>query len=114
VESGGAESGRRLLSVTGSGNTTATGFVSGKFHDGIGNDCRWRQGAAAERAPAIACASRSCVRRGVLRGADGDAVTGATTTGTLATLSYPNTHTKLGQLRGGRAAERGWRVTTAT
>jgi hypothetical protein len=89
VESGGA-SPAAVLSVTGSGNTTATGFVSGKFMMGSGT-MSLATGAAAGTGPAIACASgHAC-----------DGVSGtvtlttgtSTTTGTLATLSYPNTHT---------------------
>jgi hypothetical protein len=75
------------LTVTGSGNTTATGFLSGKFY--IGNSAMSAAaGAAAGTSPTIACAT-SCT------GAQGtfSITTGAsTTTGTLLTLSFPNTH----------------------
>jgi hypothetical protein len=89
VESGGS-SPAAVLSVTGSGNTTAIGFVSGKFMMGTGT-MSLGTGAAAGTGPAIACASgHAC-----------DGVSGtvtlttgtSTTTGTLATLSFPNTHT---------------------
>jgi hypothetical protein len=89
VESGGS-SPAAVLSVTASGNTTATGFVSGKFMMGSGT-MSMGAGAAAGTSPAIACASGHVC----------DGVSGAvtlttgtsTTTGTLATLSFPNTHT---------------------
>jgi hypothetical protein len=89
VESGGA-SPAAVLSVTGSGNTTATGFVSGKFMMGSGT-MSLGTGAAAGTGPAIACASGH-----VCDGVSGTVTltTGtSTTTGTLATLSFPNTHT---------------------
>jgi hypothetical protein len=89
VESGGS-SPAAVLSVTGSGNTTATGFVSGKFMMGSGT-MSLGTGAAAGTGPAIACASGH-----VCDGVSGTVTltTGtSTTTGTLATLSFPNTHT---------------------
>jgi hypothetical protein len=89
VESGGA-SPAAVLSVTGSGNTTATGFVSAKFMMGSGT-MSLGTGAAAGTSPSIACASGH-----VCDGVSGTATltTGtSTTTGTLATLSFPNTHT---------------------
>ncbi len=89
VESGGA-SPAVVLTVTGSGNTTATGFVSGKFMIGSGT-MGLATGAAAGTSPSIACASSHLC----------DGVSGTVTlttgtspaTGTLATLSFPNTHT---------------------
>jgi len=89
VESGGA-SPAAVLSVTGSGNTTATGFVSGKFMIGSGT-MSLATGAAAGTSPAITCASGH-----VCDGVSGTVTltTGtSTTTGTLATMSFPNTHT---------------------
>ena len=89
VESGGS-SPAAVLSVTGSGNTTATGFVSGKFMMGSGT-MSLGTGAAAGTGPAIACASGH-----MCDGVSGTVTltTGtSTTTGTLATLSFPNTHT---------------------
>jgi len=75
------------LTVTGSGNTTATGFLSGKFY--IGNSAMSAAaGAAAGSLPTVACAT-SCT------GAQGtySITTGTSTaTGTLVTLSFPNTH----------------------
>jgi hypothetical protein len=89
VESGGS-SPAAVLSVTGSGNTTATGFVSGKFMIGSGA-MSLGTGAAAGTGPAIACSSGH-----VCDGVSGTVTltTGTSTTaGTLATLSFPNTHT---------------------
>jgi len=88
VESGGS-SPAAVFSTTASGNTTATGFVSGKFMMGSGT-MSLGAGAAAGSSPTIGCASGHVC----------DGVSGAvtlttgtsTTTGTLATLSFPNTH----------------------
>ena len=88
----GAASPATVLAVTGSGNTTASGFVSGKFFMGSGtNSMTLAVGAAAGTSPSIACTtSHMC-----------DGVTGSVTlttgtsptTGTLATLTFPNAHT---------------------
>ena len=88
----GASTPATVLAVTGSGNTTASGFVSGKFFMGSGtNTMTLAAGAAAGTSPSIACAtSHMC-----------DGVTGTVTlttgtsptTGTLATLTFPSTHT---------------------
>jgi hypothetical protein len=86
----GASSPSTVLTVTGSGNTTATGFVSGKFFMGSGT-MSLTAGAAAGSSPSIACATNHVC----------DGVSGTVTlttgtspaTGTLATLSFPNTHT---------------------
>jgi hypothetical protein len=89
VESGGS-SPAAVLTVSGSGNTTATGFVSGKFMMGSGT-MSLATGAAAGTGPSIACASSH-----VCDGVSGTVTltTGTSTaTGTLATLSFPNTHT---------------------
>ena len=89
VESGGS-SPAAVLTVSGSGNTTATGFVSGKFMMGSGT-MSLATGAAAGTGPSVACASSH-----VCDGVSGTVTltTGtSTTTGTLATLSFPNTHT---------------------
>ena len=88
VESGGS-SPAVVFSTTASGNTTATGFVSGKFIMGSGT-MSLGAGAAAGSSPAIACASGH-----VCDGVSGTVTltTGTSTaTGTLATLSFPNTH----------------------
>ena len=88
VESGGA-SPAAVLTVSGSGNTTAAGFVAGKFMMGSGT-ISLGTGAAAGTGPAIVCASGH-----VCDGVSGTVAltTGtSTTTGTLATLSFPNTH----------------------
>ncbi len=89
VQSGGS-SPAAVLSVTSSGNTTATGFLAGKFMMGSGT-MSLVTGAAAGTSPAIACASGH-----VCDGLSGTVTltTGTgTTTGTLATLGFPNTHT---------------------
>ena len=88
VESGGS-SPAAVLTVTSSGNSTATGFVAGKFMMGSGT-MGLGAGAAAGTGPAIACASSH-----ICDGVSGTVTltTGtSTTTGTLATLSFPNTH----------------------
>jgi hypothetical protein len=78
------------LTVTGSGNTTANGFIAGKFHIGQGT-MTLAAGAAAGTSPTIACATSH-----VCDGVSGTVAltTGtATTTGTLATLTFPTAHT---------------------
>ena len=86
----GAASPSTVLTVTGSGNTTASGFVSGKSFMGSGT-MTLAAGAAAGSSPTIACAtSHVC-----------DGVSGTVTlttgtgpaTGTLATLTFPSSHT---------------------
>jgi hypothetical protein len=89
VQSGGS-SPAAVLSVTSSGNTTATGFLSGKFMMGSGAMSPGT-GVAAGTSPSIACASGH-----VCDGVSGTVTltTGTSTiTGTLATLSFPNTRT---------------------
>jgi hypothetical protein len=89
VQNGGS-SPATVLTVTGSGNTTATGFVAGKFFIGE-STMSLAAGAAAGSSPTIACASSH-----VCDGVSGTvALTTGTSpaTGTLATLSFPNTHT---------------------
>jgi hypothetical protein len=89
VESGGS-SPAAVLTVSGSGNTTAAGFVAGKFMIGSGT-MTLAANVAAGTSPTIACASSH-----VCDGVSGTVTltTGtSTTTGTLATLSFPNTHT---------------------
>lgn len=86
----GASSPSTVLAVTGSGNTTASGFVSGKFFIG-GSSMTFSAGAAAGTSPSIGCATSH-----VCDGVSGTVTltTGTSpTTGTLATLSFPNTHT---------------------
>lgn len=85
----GASSPSTVLTVTGSGNTTAAGFVSGKFFLGSGT-MTLATGAAAGTSPSIACATNH-----VCDGVSGvvTLTTGTSpTTGTLATLTFPNTH----------------------
>jgi hypothetical protein len=110
VESGGA-SPAAVLTVTGSGNTTATGFVSGKFMLGAGT-MGLATGAAAGTGPAIACAASH-----VCDGVSGTVtVTTGTSpaTGTLATLSFPNTHTNMANCIVDVLQSGIGRVTTAT
>jgi hypothetical protein len=86
----GASSPSTVLTVTGSGNTTATGFVSGKFFMGS-STMTLATGGAAGTSPTMACATSH-----VCDGVSGTVTltTGTSpTTGTLATLSFPNTHT---------------------
>jgi filamentous hemagglutinin len=89
VYEGGSNSSIAALQVSGSGNTTATGYLQGKFIMGTGT-MGVAAGAAAGSSPSIACAtSHAC-----------DGVSGTVTlttgtsptTGTLATLNFPNTH----------------------
>ncbi len=89
VVQNGASSPSTVLTVTGSGNTTATGFVSGKFFMGS-STMTFATGAAAGSSPSIACATSH-----VCDGVSGTVTltTGTSpTTGTLATISFPNTH----------------------
>jgi hypothetical protein len=88
VENGGS-SPAAVLTVSGSGNTTATGFVSGKFMIGTGT-MTLTANSASGTSPTISCTtSHVC-----------DGVSGTVTlttgtspaTGTLATLGFPNTH----------------------
>ncbi len=86
----GAASPSTVLTVTGSGNTTATGFVSGKFFMGS-STMTLATGSAAGASPSIACATSH-----VCDGVSGTVTltTGTSpTTGPLATLGFPNTHT---------------------
>ena len=90
VYEGGANNSTAALQVSGSGNTTATGYLQGKFMMGTGT-MGVTAGAAAGSGPAIACAANH-----VCDGVSGTVTltTGPSpTTGTLATLSFPNTHT---------------------
>lgn len=89
VQSGGS-SPATVLTVTASGNTTATGFVAGKSYMGSGT-MTLASGAAAGTSPTIACATSH-----VCDGVSGEvALTTGTspTTGTLATLTFPSAHT---------------------
>jgi hypothetical protein len=87
---GGGSSPATALAVTGSGNTTASGFLSGKFMIGSGS-MTLTAGSAAGSGPSIACAT-SHVCDGVSGAVTLTTGTG-TATGTLATLGFPNTHT---------------------
>jgi hypothetical protein len=89
VENGGS-SPAAVLTVSGSGNTTATGFVAGKFMIGSGS-MTLAANAAAGTGPTIACAT-SHVCDGVSGTVTLTTGTGPST-GTLATFGFPNTHT---------------------
>jgi hypothetical protein len=78
------------LTVTGSGNVTANGFLSGRFAMGVGT-MTMAANAAAGSGASMACASGH-----VCDGVSGTVTltTGSSPgTGTLGTLSFPNTHT---------------------
>ena len=90
VYEGGSNYATAALQVSGSGNTTATGYLQGKFMMGTGT-MGVAAGAAAGSSPTIACAANH-----TCDGVSGTVTltTGTSpTTGTLATLSFPNTHT---------------------
>jgi hypothetical protein len=78
------------LTVTGSGNVTANGFLSGKFAMGSGTMTMAAGSAAGSGATMVCATSHVC-----------DGVSGTVTlttgtspaTGTLGTLTFPNTHT---------------------
>ncbi|MGB6689526.1 MAG: hypothetical protein WBE76_16955 [Terracidiphilus sp.] len=90
VYEGGTNYNTAAFTITGSGNTTSTGFLSGKFYIGQ-STMTLTAGSAAGTSPTVACAtSHVC-----------DGVSGTVTlttgtspaTGTLLTLGFPNTHT---------------------
>jgi hypothetical protein len=90
VYEGGTNYNTAAFTITGSGNTTSTGFLSGKFYIGQ-STMTLTAGTAAGTSPTVACAtSHVC-----------DGVSGTVTlttgtspaTGTLLTLGFPNTHT---------------------
>jgi hypothetical protein len=90
VYGGGSSSSTAELTVTGSGNVTANGFLAGKYALGSGT-MGLATGTAAGSSPSIACAtSHVC---------DGVSGTVTLTTGTspamgtLATLTFPSAHT---------------------
>ena len=90
VYEGGSNYSTAAFQVTGSGNTTATGFLQGKFMIGSGT-MTLATGAAAGTSPSIACTTSH-----VCDGVSGTVklTTGTSpTTGTLATLTFPSTHT---------------------
>ena len=90
VYGGGSSSSTAELTVTGSGNVTANGFVAGKYALGTGT-MGLATGAAAGTSPTIACATSH-----VCDGVSGTVTltTGTSpTTGTLATLTFPSAHT---------------------
>jgi hypothetical protein len=90
VYEGGTNNSTAAFQVSGSGNTTATGYLQGKFIMGSGT-MGVAAGAAAGSSPTIACATSH-----VCDGVSGTVTltTGTSpTTGTLATMNFPNTHT---------------------
>jgi hypothetical protein len=90
VYGGGAASSTAQLTVTGSGNVTANGFVAGKTMLGTGT-MSFSAGSAAGSGATFACTSSH-----VCDGVSGTATltTGtAPATGTLGTITFPNTHT---------------------
>ena len=90
VYEGGSNYSTSAFQVTGSGNATATGFLQGKFIMGTGT-MTMAAGAAAGSSPSITCATNH-----LCDGVSGTVTltTGTSpTTGALATLSFPNTHT---------------------
>ncbi|HTB98162.1 MAG TPA: glycosyl hydrolase family 28-related protein [Terracidiphilus sp.] len=89
VQNGGS-SPATVLTVTGSGNTTATGFIAGKAITGSGS-MTTAAGSAAGTSPSLACsASHLCDSvSGTLTLTTGS----SPTTGTLATLTFPSART---------------------
>ena len=89
VQNGGS-SPSTVLTVTGSGNATATGFIAGKSLTGSGS-MSLATGGAAGSSPSLACSSSHVC----------DSISGTVTlttgssptTGTLATLTFPSAHT---------------------
>jgi hypothetical protein len=89
VYGGGTNYSTAELTVTGSGNVTANGFVSGKFAMGSGT-MSLSAGSAAGSGASFACAS-SHVCDGI--SGTGTLTTGTSpATGTIATLTFPSTH----------------------
>ena len=85
---GGGASPTAALTVTSSGNTTAAGFVSGKFYTGNAAMTA-TAGAGAGTSPTIACATNCTGAQGTY------SITVGTSpaAGTVVTLNFPNTHT---------------------
>jgi hypothetical protein len=89
VYGGGANSSTAELTVTGSGNVTANGFLSGRFAMGSGTMTMAANSAAGSGAAMVCAAGHVC---------DGVSGTVTLTTGTgptvgaLGTLSFPNSH----------------------
>ena len=104
VYEGGSNYSTAAFQVTGSGNTTATGFLQGKFLMGTGT-MAMSAGAAAGSSPIDCMRDEPHVRRSER---DGDADDGTSpTTGTLATLSFPQHAFEPGQLHGEHAERDG-------
>ncbi len=85
---GGGATPSAALTVTSSGNTTAAGFVSGKFYTG-NSAMTFTAGAGAGTSPTIACATNCTGAQGTYSITIGT----SPTAGTLVTLNFPNTHT---------------------
>jgi len=85
---GGGASPTAALTVTSSGNTTAAGFVSGKFYTGNAA-MTTTAGAGAGTSPTITCATNCTGAQGTYTITVGT----SPSAGTLVTLNFPNTHT---------------------
>jgi hypothetical protein len=85
---GGGSSPSAALTVSSSGNTTAAGFVSGKFYTG-NSAMTFTAGTGAGTSPTIACATNCTGAQGTYNVTVGT----SPSTGTLVTLNFPNTHT---------------------
>jgi hypothetical protein len=85
---GGGASPTAALTVSSSGNTTAAGFVSGKFYTGNAA-MTFTAGAGSGTSPTIACATNCTGAQGTYTITVGT----SPATGTLVTLNFPNTHT---------------------
>jgi hypothetical protein len=85
---GGGSSPATALTVSSSGNTTAAGFVSGKFYTG-NSAMTFTAGAGAGTSPTIACATNCTGAQGTYNVTIGT----SPSAGTLVTLNFPNTHT---------------------
>jgi hypothetical protein len=85
---GGGSSPTAALTVTSSGNTTAAGFLSGKFYGG-NSAMGFAAGAGAGTSPTIACATNCTGAQGTYSITVGT----SPSAGTLVTLNFPNTHT---------------------
>jgi hypothetical protein len=85
---GGGSAPAAALTVSSSGNTTATGFLSGKFYTG-NSAMTFTAGAGAGTSPTIACATNCTGAQGTYNITVGS----SPSAGTLVTLNFPNTHT---------------------
>lgn len=92
VQNGTGSSPSTEFQVTGSGNTTATGFLSGKFYIGNSSMSFAAGSSAGTGASAVCATSHSCTgAQGTVTLTSGT----STATGRILTVSFPNTHTNL-------------------